>query len=294
MSTPGVATFFGDGKESLDGSCITTFERALQLLQVVDEYTQRTRQRRAVRQRDVAPHLGRTGGNTRRIAEAIRAKHRLLRRQVRMENLVREFRRDNVWKVTRPCHEFVMQLRRELHNPSAERPPKLFHLLDGFGVRIRRRREDTHRIAKQIDSRGENTRFLGPGHRMNSDKMSTGARNEWNQFRDNARLDAANVTQDGTALQGRQQSLGNFFHLGEWRAKDDKVRVSHRFQQIKRGEVVQARSRTLNDGGFAPHIASHDDGKFALANSQGQRTAQQAHTDQSNFAKLHSTTIAEL
>jgi hypothetical protein len=80
----------------LDGFDILAFQRKLKFLQILDEHAQHPAQILAVGQRDVAPHLRRTGSDARGVAKTVGANQRLLLGMHRAEHIIGQFRRDHM------------------------------------------------------------------------------------------------------------------------------------------------------------------------------------------------------
>ena len=84
----------------------------------------------AVSQCDVPPHLGRTGGDTRGIAEAVRAEQGLGLGRGGVQNLAGQRGGGDMRQVARTAHERIVQFRGEGHDPAADGLPKFLDLLE--------------------------------------------------------------------------------------------------------------------------------------------------------------------
>ena len=204
-----------------------------------------------------------------------------------MQHQVRQFRRDDMRQVARTAHQFIMRGGRQRQQAAPDRFPQLVHFAQGRGVRLARRRDDTHGLLEQVRARRRDARLFRAGHRMASDEMRSGARDERFQLLDDAAFNAADIRNDHPALQSGQQLLHQALHLRDRRAKHDQVRVRSRVQQVHRRAIHRAGLCALRDAGPAPHITHHQLRKPAPFQRQAQRTAEQPHSHQRHFVPAH-------
>src|SRR6185295_6860786 len=87
---------------------------------------------------------------------------------------------------------------------------------------------------------------------MAADEVRTAALNERFKFAHDAGLDAADVGDNGAALERREHFTDERAHLLERRAKDDQVRSGHGAAKVARGFIDGAKFFALGNAGGAP------------------------------------------
>jgi hypothetical protein len=107
------------------------------------------------------------------------------------------------------------------------------------------------------------------------------------------RLHAADIGDNRTAFQRRKNLLRERTHLRERRAKDDKVGVGNRGEQVGRGIIRRAGFFTVLHAGGPPDEAGDFARQPSLAHGQPDGAAEQADADDGDFLKLHGGKLAE-
>src|ERR1700678_3436515 len=132
MRAPGVAALFGFDEEFLDRLDILAFEGELKFLQVLDENAEDADEIFSVGEGDVAPHFGGAGGDAGGVAKAGGANHGLLLGMDGAENVIGQFRRNDMGQMAGTTDQIVMGLGAEADRPAAEVLPETFDLGDGL------------------------------------------------------------------------------------------------------------------------------------------------------------------
>ena len=158
----------------------------------------------------------------------------------RMQNQIRQRRRDDVRQMAGPADEQIMLRRVQPQRPRAERFPKLLQLADGAGIGFFRRGDNANGVGIQIRPRREHAHFFTAGQRMAADKMRAGFFNERFQFAHDIGFHAADVGDNRAAFERGQKLLDERTHLRQRRAKDDEVGVGNGGEQIGRGVIHRA------------------------------------------------------
>jgi len=133
--------------------------------------------------------------------------------------------------------------------PANEDAPKLFHFSQRCPVRLFCRCHDANGVDEQIRARGAYAGFFRAGHRMTADKMRARFGHQRFDFAHDAGLDAADVGDNGAALQGREHSFDDRMHLRQRQAQDDEVGIPNRRQQIGGGKIHRPRFFTVFQAG---------------------------------------------
>ena len=129
------------------------------------------------------------------------------------------------------------------------RSPKLLHFFQRGPVGLFRRGYDANGVDEQIRARGADTGFFRAGHRMTADKMRAGFGHQRFEFAHDAGFDAADVGDNGAALQCRKHFPDARTHLRQRQAQNDEVGIPNRRQQIGGGEIHRPRPFTVFQAG---------------------------------------------
>lgn len=117
---PGIAAEFGLVEELLDGEGVALMERALDLLEILDEDAEGAGEERAIGEGDIAPHFWGTAGDAGGVAETGGAEGGLFGGVGGAEDVAGESGSDDVGEVTGAGDEFVVLGRAEAEDAGLE------------------------------------------------------------------------------------------------------------------------------------------------------------------------------
>ena len=211
---------------------------ALELVLVVVEHLQ---QRVAVRDADVAPHLGRAAGDAHRVAQAAGGKPEQLRCIAPARQRVDQRVGDDVRQMAHRREDRVVlagassRSTRAPHVSHAERTSRTARgAVSGCGVRI------TLRPRKRSGKRRRRAALLGAGDRMRRHEAREMPGQEAARVRDHVALGAAAVGDDRMRRQMRRDLRHDRGHLADRRREQHEIGILHRERRVLRRLVDHA------------------------------------------------------
>lgn len=255
-------------------------------IQLAGEISKRLQQIRAVRQSDIAPHLGRTGRHSSGITKPGTAELALAGSGPG-ENTTRQTGSDELRQMARPAEKLVVIPRRTLKNPAADSFPKGFYRAESGAMRAPGRGNDANLVEKQVSPSSADAASLPTGNGVAANEMNIRAAGQTFERMNHERLRTPHIRDESSGQQERQRLGHQRSHLGKRCAEYNEVGVFNSLGQVESGDLDRADFPRLVSGGRAADESDDSFGQAALLEGESKRPSQETDTDQSNLFPTH-------
>ncbi len=264
------------------------FTKRLEFLQIGNESVQRPAEIFAVGQGDVAPHFRRAGRNARGVTKTGGAQRGLMFGLHRVQNQIRQRRRNDVRQMAGTADEQIVLRRRPVAAPAHPATSKTVPVcgrrprLDFFvGVTMQTA------FANKSARAAQHARFFPPAIGWLPTKCAPDLSTSDSSSRTTPAFTLPTSVTIAPRFSAGRNCCAQRTHLRQRRAKDDEVGVGNGGEQIGRGKIHRARFFAIFQAGRAPDKAGDSTREFPASDGQPDGAAEQADADDGNFPKLH-------